>query len=124
MATYDGANVFGTAVTVEEGPIPPSIQENTFFGLNGVQTLHGGGRGVQFSVSACFVGASQEDVVSAQVLLNSYVDGIGRQFVDNYGRTYDNVLVYSRAQPWNRGIKPSAVGWVMPYSVILRCLNV
>lgn len=122
--TYDGLpNLFGAATRANYGPIPVVRQENQFFGLNGTQSLHGGTRGVQITVQGVLVGSSPGEVVDAESTLNSYVDGVGRTFVDNFGRTYHNVIVTSFAVPHDAGIRPCTMGFGLPYSITLQWLG-
>lgn len=124
MPIYDGSpSLFGVATNVTYGPIPAVRQENQFFGLDGTQSLHGGIRGTQINVRGVLVGETIDDVGDAQVLLNSYVDGVGRTFVDNFGRSYANVLVTSFVIPDPVGIKPCNFGYAMPYTITLQWLG-
>lgn len=123
MATYDGSNLFGVAVNVDYNPVLAVTQTDDMFGLDGVQQLHGGTRDMIFQVTGLLVGSSPAEVIAAESLLNSYVDGVGRQFVDNAGRTYDNVVVASRVLPKFQP-KPCNFGYGMHYSIMMRWLGV
>ena len=123
MPIYDGSGtLFGVATSVHYGQNQAVRQENQFFGLTGTQSLHGGTRGTPIQVKGVLVGSTIEDVGAAEQLLNSYVDGVPRTFVDNFSRTYDNVVVTGFVVPDPIGIKPCQVGWCMPYTITLQWL--
>lgn len=123
MPLYDGGNIFGLATNVAYGPIPCVRQENQYFGLDGTQSLHGGTRGGQIQVHGVLSGSSYGDVIAAEALINSYVDGIARTFVDNYGRSFNAVIIVSELTPDAMGIKPSTQGFSMAYTVMLQRLR-
>ena len=123
MATYDGANVFGVAVNFDTDELQAVAQSDDMFGLDGVQQLHGGTRDMYIRVWGVLVGSTFEEVLAAERLLNSYVDGVGRQLVDNAGRIYENVVVATRLKPRHQP-KSCNFGYGMPYSITLRWLGV
>ncbi len=124
MPSYDSSfTLFGAATQVVFNPQPAVVQGNEFFGLNGTQQLHGGTRETMIQVRGVLSGPTIDDVVGAEMLLNSYVDGIGRTFIDNFGRGYDNVVVAGYLTPDPIGIRPSSAGYSMPYTVLLKWLG-
>ncbi|MDE2101006.1 MAG: hypothetical protein KGL39_27415 [Patescibacteria group bacterium] len=124
MATFGGDSIFGASVTITQSQNPNAQQTNEFFGNTGVQTLFGGGRGRTWEVTGVLVGASQADVVTAEANLLSYADGIARTLVDNFGRTWDNVIFKGQYKADQNSIKPCfPYGYCMAYSLVLEGLQ-
>src|SRR5271166_4190835 len=91
-AALDGQSPFGNAVKIEMIPNPVAVQQNTFFGLNGVVTLMGGTRGRLFNIEGCFTGNNMAACVTARNFLLSFADGLGHSLTDNFGTTWSNVI--------------------------------
>lgn len=121
--TYDGANIFGAAVGFQQLVHPNAQQSNSFFGVSGTQTLFGGGRGRTFLIRGLLLGASIGDLNSAEAVIQSYADGIGRTLVDPRGRTWLNVIFRGEFTPDPRGPYPTANGWALPYKAIFHGLT-
>lgn len=92
MATYDGTNIFGTAVQIDHVPQATAQQISAFFGVTGTQTLFGGGRGRAFMVRGVMTGSIPADLRASEILVQSYADGVARILVDTYGYTWPNVI--------------------------------
>ncbi len=122
MMTYGGANIFGAAVQFQQVAHPNAQQNNTFFGVSGTQSLFGGGRGRMFLIRGLLLGATIEDLNSAEAVIQSYADGIARTLVDPRGRTWPNVIYRGEFTPDPRGPYPTATGWALPYKAILHGL--
>ena len=101
MATYDGGNIFGSAVRVRMEVNPSATQINGFFGVSGTQSLYGGTRGRVFLVSGVLT-APDADTLSAYIAtILSYDDGIGRVFVHPVYGSWP-LVVFRRFQPGER----------------------
>jgi hypothetical protein len=122
MITYDGANIFGAAVQLQQVVHRSAQQNNAFFGVSGTQSLYGGGRGRMFLVRGLLLGATIEDINSAEAVFQSYADGIARTLVDPRGRTWPNVIFRGEFTPDSRGPYPTVNGWALPYKAIFHGL--
>jgi hypothetical protein len=109
-ATYDGSNIFGQSVSVRMEINPSAAQLNEFFGVTGMQSLFGGGRGRVFLVSGVLLGGDDGTLASLRDLILTYDDGVGRVLVDTLGDAWPSV-VFRRFQPGDRVLG----GWVLPY---------
>ena len=91
MATYNGINIFGTAVVMNTADNPRETQINSFFGLSGLETLDGGLRGRATEVNGLLYGSSPAGLASAEAVFRSYNDGVARILVDNLGTAWPSV---------------------------------
>lgn len=121
-ATYDGNSIFGLAVRCQMIPKASASQVNAFFGVSGVQSVYGGGRGRMFMISGLLVGEDHPAVDAAEATLLSYDDGIARVLVDTCGRTWSNVVFTGDYQPDPMGRRPlvDGSGWGLPYRATFR----
>ena len=101
MASYGGVGIFGVAVSMSTTDNPRAGQFNSFFGLNGLESLDGGFRGRITRVRGVLSGRSSVLLASAEGLFRSYNDGVGRILVDNLGTAWPNVKSL-RFQPVGR----------------------
>ena len=108
MATYGGNNIFGSAVTMATSDNPRSKQLNTFFGLNGVESLDGGARGRTTQVTGILSWDSAAGLAALESSFRKYNDGVARMLVDNLGNVWTNVRLDS-FQPTGR-IRATAQG--------------
>lgn len=118
-----GALIFGTACHVVHLPHPVAQQKNGFFGVTGMTSLFGGGRGRVFEVTGVFVGPDLPTVIAAEAALLTYADGVARTFVDTQGRTWPNVIFEGEYQPDSDGPKNTDFGWCLPYRCVLHGLT-
>jgi len=124
LATLDGDLVFGYASNVNHNPKPNAQQMNTFFGVNGEQTLAGGTRGRTFQISGVFVGSSLEEIAAAEAGLLRYADGQTHTLVDNLGRSWQNVIFRGEYQPNAQGPRWLAGGgWCLPFRCVMEALT-
>lgn len=123
MVTYDGASIFGAAVQFQHLPQPCAQQVNTFFGVNGTQSLYGGGRGRTFLVRGILQGATMADLNAAEAAILRYADGVARTLVDPRGRPWPNVVFKGEFQPDPRGPYSTPGGWAMPYRAVFYGLS-
>ena len=108
MASYGGVAIFGTSVSMTTSDYPRETQVNTFFGINGLESLDGGFRGRITNVHGVLYGPSSTLLAAAEGLFRSYNDGIIRTLVDNLGTTWPNARLLT-FQPIGRA-KQSADG--------------
>jgi hypothetical protein len=101
MASYGGMGIFGAAVSMTTSDNPRACQVNSFFGINGLETLDGGFRGRITRVRGVLYGQSALFLASAEGLVRSYNDGVARPLVDNLGTIWPNVRLL-RFQPIGR----------------------
>ncbi len=91
MASYGGVAIFGVAVSMSTADNVRESQVNSFFGLNGLETLDGGFRGRITRVRGVLHGPSALLLASAEGLFRSYNDGVARLLIDNLGTVWPNV---------------------------------
>lgn len=108
MASYDGVGIFGSAVSMTTSDYPRGAQVNSYFGVNGLESLDGGFRGRITRVQGVLHGQSALLLASAEGLFRSYNDGLARVMVDNLGTAWSNVRLLS-FQPQGR-VRQSADG--------------
>jgi hypothetical protein len=123
MITYNGTNIFGAAVQLQQVAHPSAQQINSFFGVSGTQSLYGGGRGRVFLIRGILLGSTLQDLNTAESLIQSYADGVTRTLVDPRGRTWSNVIFRGEFVPDSRGPYPTASGWALPYRAIFHGLT-
>jgi hypothetical protein len=99
-ATYGGDAIFGYSPTIIHIANPSEFQYNTFFGQDGVLSLFGGTRGRMFMCSGFLIvsGYDYTSLAAAVAAFESYNDGIARDLVDTWGRTWPNVVYGSFEQ--------------------------
>lgn len=91
MAFYGGVAIFGAAVSMATSDNPRESQVNSFFGVNGLESLDGGFRGRITRVRGVLHGGSALLLASAEGLFRSYNDGVTRVLVDNLGTIWPGV---------------------------------
>jgi hypothetical protein len=123
MITYDGASIFGAAIQFQHLPHPNSQQVTTFFGVNGTQTLYGGGRGRMFLVRGILLATTTAELNAAEASFQSYADGVARTLVDPRGRVWTNVLFRGEFHPDPRGPYATPGGWALPYRAVFHGLT-
>ena len=101
MSSYGSVGIFGAAVSTTTSDNPRECQVNSFFGINGLETLDGGFRGRITRVRGVLSGQSSFLLASAEGLFRSYNDGVARVLVDNLGTTWPNVKLL-RFEPLGR----------------------
>ena len=95
MANYGGVAIFGSAVSMATTDVARQSQVNSFFGINGLETLDGGFRGRVTRVQGVLSGPSSLGLGAAENLFRSYNDGVTRTLVDNMGTIWNNVRLRS-----------------------------
>jgi hypothetical protein len=108
MASYGSVGIFGTSASMTTSDNIRECQVNSFFGINGLETLDGGFRGRITRVRGMLAGESTLLLAAAEGLFRSYNDGVARVLVDNLGTAWPNVKLL-RFQPFGR-IRQSADG--------------
>jgi hypothetical protein len=120
MASYGGANIFGWSVSIAMNPNPSEVQYNAFFGISGVQSLYGGGRGRVFLISGLLVGTDAADLAANRDLFLSYDDGVARDLVDTFGITWPHV-VFGHFQQTDRILQLAGdLGLCLPYRSVFE----
>lgn len=110
--TYDGFEIFGTAVSVRHQPNPTAQQINAFFGIQGVQAVFGGARGRAFFISGLLAADDPLSLRGSHALLLSYADGVPRVLVDAYGYAWPNVIFKGEFQEGRLYFNPNGLGGV------------
>ncbi len=108
MASYAGLGIFGAGLSMTTTDKPRECQVNSFFGINGLETLDGGFRGRITRAQGVLYGQSALLLASAEGLFRSYNDGLARPLVDNLGTVWPNVKL-QKFQPIGR-IRQSSDG--------------
>lgn len=99
MALFGGTNVFGTAVSMATADNPRENQLNAYFGLSGLESIDGGGRGRATQASGLLHGRSPGELAAAEARFRSFNDGIARPLTDTLGLVWPNVrLVFFQPQ--------------------------
>jgi hypothetical protein len=92
-ANFGGVAIFGTAYTFVTAPAPREQQVNGFFGLNGVERLDGGSRGLQTHVKGLLYGAGVLGYATAENTFMNMQDGVTRPLTDSLGRTWSSCVL-------------------------------
>ena len=101
MASFGGISIFGSAVVMATADVPRESQTNSFFGINGLETLDGGFRGRVTRVRGVLHGPSALGLAGAENSFRASHDGVTRTLVDNLGMVWGNVRLTS-FQPLGR----------------------
>ena len=91
MASYGGVAIFGAAVSMSTADNIRESQVNSFFGVNGLESLDGGFRGRVTRVRGVLYGPSALLLASAEGNFRSFNDGVARMLIDNLGTLWPNV---------------------------------
>lgn len=124
MPLLDGSAVFGLSTKVIMNPNAVAHQESQFFGVNGQQTLFGGSRGRMFMISGVLVANDYPGIAAAEANLLSFADGNAHTLIDNWGRSWPNVVFKAEYQPFDQGPRPLAGGGLcLPYRAVFYGLT-
>jgi hypothetical protein len=123
MVTYNGENIFGSAVQFQHVAKPRVQQVVTFFGVSGTHVLDGGGRGRAFFIRGVLAAPSLAALNMAEAKFHDYADGVARILVDNRGRAWSNVVFKGEFVPDPRGAIPMGSGWALPYRAVFHGLT-
>lgn len=85
MPTFNGATIFGTCLKWNFAPNEVETQQNTYFGLSGVEELPGGQRGAFTTVHGWIWGETPANLKSWKKVWWSYYDGQPYTLVDPDG---------------------------------------
>ena len=91
MPSFGGLTIFGSAVAMATVDVARQSQVNSYFGVNGLETLDGGFRGRVTKVQGVLHGPSALGLAGAENLFRSLNDGLTRTLVDNLGLVWVNV---------------------------------
>ena len=114
MASYGGVNLFGTSVSFSTLDRPRQIQANSYFGVDGVESLDGGSRGRSTVVSGVLFAPSPAGLASTESAFRNYSDGMSRDLIDGFGSLWPNVLLES-FQPQGRARRTPDGIYFRPY---------
>ncbi|WP_337176953.1 hypothetical protein [Paludisphaera sp.] len=123
MVTYNGENIFGSAVQFQHVAKPRAQQTVAFFGVSGIQVLDGGGRGRIFLIRGVLTAPSLAALGAAEGRFHDYADGVARVLVDNRGRAWPNVVFKGELVPDARGAISTGSGWALPYRAAFHGLT-
>lgn len=123
MMTYNGELIFGRAAKCRHVSNPRAQQVDSYFGVNGLRVLDGGGRGRTFQIQGLLVAASMEELADAEARFTAYADGVARVFVDSRGRSWANVVFKGEFVPDPLGPFPTGAGWALPYRAVFHGLT-
>jgi hypothetical protein len=123
MMTYNGVNIFGSAVQFQHVPNARAHQVNAFFGVNGTQVLDGGGRGRTFIIRGMLTASSLGGLGLGEGQFATFADGVARTLVDPSGRSWTNVVFKGEFVPDSRGPQPFGGGWALPYRAVFHGLT-
>lgn len=123
MVTYNGENIFGSAVRFQHVARPRAQQVVAFFGVSGTQVLDGGGRGRAFLIRGVLTAPTLQGLNAIEARFLDYADGIARVLVDNRGRAWPNVVFRGEFVPDPRGVVPAGSGWALPYRAVFHGLT-
>ncbi len=115
-ATYGGVFLFGTNPKMKTVNEPRSIQKNEFFGLDGVETLDGGGRGFKTIATGWFIASDAPTYRSLWSTAHSYVDNIARVVVDTSGESWASVRLV-RVSPTTVLHRTASGGYMRGYEM-------
>jgi len=95
MATFGGAAIFGTAVSMNTVDNPRRQQLNAFPGVNGRESLDQGLDGRYTLVQGVLYGPDAATLNFFENMFRSYNDGVARVLVDTAGNTWQWVKLES-----------------------------
>ncbi len=101
MPSFAGVNIFGLAVQMTTALNPRDRQLNAYPGLNGIEALDGGSRGLVTSVRGMLHGAGASGLAAVERTFLGLFDGKAYPLVDTLGRVWPSVRL-ERYQPADR----------------------
>jgi hypothetical protein len=119
-ASYGGVSIFGTAVRMGMQANPSEVQLNTFFGVTGVFSLWGGGRGRFFPVEGLLVGSGFGDLAARVGAFLSFDDGVGRVLVDTGGVAWPAVVFTGQFELVGQYLYPPGLAVARAYRAVFR----
>lgn len=114
MPSFGGVDIFGRAVSFVRQDNPREAQRVGAAGVNGVAVLDLGDRGRVTQVTGLLVGVNAAALNAAELLFESYKDGLPRSLVDSYGNTWLFVRL-ERFLPQGRIRQDGKWGYNRPY---------
>jgi len=119
--SFGGDQIFGVAITIEQKPNPNAVQTDAFFGVTGVLSTAGGGRGRTFQVKGVWVEPDVPTLNSDEAYFMTYSDSIARTLIDTRGRTWQNVCFDGVCDV--KGPIACPGGWLLTYTATFRGLS-
>ena len=128
MPSFNGTAIFGAQISMSLVETGRETQENTYFGIDGTETLDAGFRHHRTVVRGRLYGfkaaGGLSDLISAIILFRSYIDGNAYTLVDNLGLTWQNVKLESFTLDAQTGIMQSGDQWFQSYVAMFKHLSV
>lgn len=122
--SFGGLYLFGEAVHIEHTPNANAQQIAAFFGVTGVQSMTGGGRGRAFMIQGVLPGLNPALCVEAELYLLQFADGIARSLIDTVGIVWPNVVFHAEYQRVGGFlVNCTGGGWLLPYRCVMHGLT-
>jgi hypothetical protein len=123
IPTLDGVPIFGLVTKFTPEFREAAVQENSFFGQDGIVALWGGKRGAVFHIEGVFQESSPLAIAADISAINSFAGQGLHQLIDTSGVTWNNILFKGRITP-GHCLYQNANGYVRAYSMMLESLLV
>ena len=120
--SFGGFAIFGLAPRFLDRMNEGAYQENTYPGVNGVETIFLGGRGGTIEVTGLIYGANATSVAAWMAILRSYCDGVARTLVDTAGTSWLYAQMRT-ADPTGKRTQTAYYGSIQPYRCTFRVLT-
>jgi len=89
--SFDGIAMFGYGVQMRTGEPEREVQTASFFGINGIASINGGGRGRKTMVAGMLRGTTLEEYNAAEQLFYLYLNAGNFLLTDTQGRYWPQV---------------------------------
>lgn len=122
MPSFNGVAIFGAAVKMATGDLEVARQETGFPGLNGVESLAMGSRGLFTTAEGVLYGNSAGGLQSSESTFRSYRDGNSYVLVDSFGGSWNNVVM-DAFEPQGRIIQDSYGNYWRTYRARFKHLS-
>jgi hypothetical protein len=122
MPSFGGVNIFGYAVKMKTGDLAQERQENSFPGLNGVESLTMGSRGLYTVVTGVLFGFGGAGLGTVQSIFRSYRNGNAYVLFTTLFQTWNNVVLES-FEPEGDPFQDGAGNWHERYQAKFRHLS-
>lgn len=116
MPSFDGQLLFGLAVSFVTLPNTPAVQRNSFFGVDGVESLGGGTRGYTTTVTGLRFGTAAADLAAIEQLGREYANGRSYTLIDTSGTVWEQVQCMAFEPQGRVRSDPQGIGYSRAYS--------
>ena len=119
--SFDGIPMFGFGYSMRTGEPEREVQTASFFGLNGIASINGGGRGRKTNVAGMLYGATLADYNAAEQYFYLYLNAGNFVLIDTQGRVWPNVRMIAFS-PAEGQLKQNGITGVIihPYSATFQ----